>query len=80
MIKNMANLEVLVGEWKANFILAHETPIDICKEMVFQLQKHIAAIEDQIKAVIAKQEEEKQQQQEAEDVTQEEDKVVEIEA
>jgi hypothetical protein len=74
MFRTIASLSVKVDQWESMWILPNETPIPICKEMIFQMQKQIAAVEDQIRI----QQEAEKEKQEAENVPEEENEVVEI--
>lgn len=50
MIKQLSQLMLKVGEWESHWNLLPNTPLDVCKEMLFQAQKFIGQIEDQVKA------------------------------
>lgn len=50
MIKQLSQLMLKVGEWESHWNLLPNTPLEVCKEMLFQAQKFIGQIEDQVKA------------------------------
>ena len=60
MLTNIASLESKVGEWGSQWLLKHDTPIEVCKEMLFQFGKYIAAVEDAVKLQVAKAEDDKE--------------------
>jgi len=50
MLKNVCQIESKIENWESHWTLSHDTPIHICKEMLFQFQKYIGAVEDAAKA------------------------------
>lgn len=50
MLKNISKLEYKIGERLYQLILDNDSPIDHVKEALFQFQKYIGQIEDQVKA------------------------------
>ena len=65
MIRNCTRLECVVNEKSAHFYCDADTPLDVVKEMIFQFQRYVGNIEDQIKAA---QEAEKQKEETKEEV------------
>jgi len=61
MIKNFSRLECKVSEKESHFYVEVDTPIVVVKEMLFQLQKYVGAVEDQINAQQKKVEAEKEE-------------------
>lgn len=49
-MKNQVKFETISNGKQGCFYVDHDTPIGIVKEMLFQFQKEIGMIEDQIKA------------------------------
>lgn len=49
-MKPILQLECIVNGITARMLLENDTPIVVAKEMIFQFQKMIAQIEDNIKA------------------------------
>jgi hypothetical protein len=54
MLSNLVKLEVKIGEKVFQFLSDHDASIELVKEAVFQFQKYVGNIEDQIKAKQAK--------------------------
>lgn len=54
MLTNLVKLEVKVGEKIFQFLSESDAPIEHVKEAVFQFQKYVGMIEDQIKAQLDK--------------------------
>lgn len=50
MLKNQVRLECIVNDKTGYFYLDSDTPIPVAKEMIFQFQKYLGQVEDQIKA------------------------------
>lgn len=50
MFRTITSLSVKVDEWESLWVLANETPVPICKEMLIQMLKEVSLVEDQIKA------------------------------
>ena len=67
MIKYLAKFESNVEGRIGHFLLDHDTPVHIAKEMAFQFLKYLGQIEDQAKA----QEQQKQNEQPVEESKQE---------
>ncbi len=65
MHKIMCKLESVIEGKVGHFILDHDTPLHIVKEMLFQFQKYLGQIEDAAKA---QQELEKSDNQKSEEV------------
>lgn len=59
MLSNLVKLEVKVGEKIFQFLSENDAPIEHVKEAIFQFQKYVGMIEDQIKTQQAKIEAEK---------------------
>ncbi len=58
MLKNCTRLECIVNEKSGYFYCDIDTPISVAKEMIFQFQKYIGLVEDQLRV----QEEQKKQE------------------
>jgi hypothetical protein len=50
MLKNISQLEFVVGEKSGRLLFDMDTPIQIVKEILFQAQKYVGQVEDQVKA------------------------------
>jgi hypothetical protein len=50
MLKNISKLELKVGEKTYQFLCDNDSPLNDIKEAIFQFQKYVGVIEDQIKA------------------------------
>jgi len=50
MLKNIVRLEFMVMDKVYHFICDNDSPIEHIKEALFQCQKYIGAVEDNIKA------------------------------
>ncbi len=50
MIKNIVKFEYLIEGKVGHFLLDHDTPVQIAKEMAFQFIKYLGQLEDQAKA------------------------------
>lgn len=50
MFRTITSLSVKVDEWESLWVLANETPVTVCKEMLIQMLKEVSLVEDQIKA------------------------------
>ena len=50
MLKNISRLESVVGDKIGHFYCDNDTPLHVAKEMLFQFQKYIGQVEDNIKA------------------------------
>lgn len=59
MLSNLVKLEVKVGEKVFQFLSDHDAPLEHVKEAVFQFQKYVGIVEDQIKVQKEKLEAEK---------------------
>ncbi len=57
MMKNFTRIECIVNEKTGYFFCDMDTPIPVAKEMIFQFQKYVGLIEDQINAATQKEEE-----------------------
>lgn len=55
MLKNIARLEFIVMDRVYHFVCDNDSPIEHIKEALFQCQKYVGALEDQIKAQMAAQ-------------------------
>jgi hypothetical protein len=49
MLKNCTRLECIVNEKTGHFYCDIDTPLPIAKEMIFQFQKYIGLVEDQVR-------------------------------
>lgn len=49
MLKNISKLELKVGEKTYQFICDNDSPLSDIKEAIFQFQKYIGVVEDNIK-------------------------------
>jgi len=72
MLKNISKLECVVNEKPYQLLCDMDSPLECVKEALFQFQKYIGQVEDQVKA------QQEQQQQEVVDVPQEEAEIVSI--
>jgi hypothetical protein len=61
MLKPIAHFEAIVNGKTGHWILDHDTPVEVAKEMLFQFQKDLGQIEDNIKALQDKQKREEEQ-------------------
>ncbi len=50
MLKNCTRLECIVNDKTGHFYCDMDTPLLVVKEMIFQFQKYVGLIEDQIRA------------------------------
>ena len=50
MIKNLCSLEHTVGDRVYRLLCDNDSPLNDIKEVLFQFQKYIGQIEDQVKA------------------------------
>ena len=50
MLKNIVKLEVKIGEKSYQFLCDNDAPLEHIKESLFQFQKYIGCVEDQIKS------------------------------
>ena len=50
MLKNIAKLEIKIGERVYQFLCDNDSPTADLKEVFFQFQKFVGQIEDQVKA------------------------------
>jgi hypothetical protein len=50
MLNNISKLELKVGEKTYQFLCDNDSPLNDIKEAIFQFQKYVGVIEDQIKA------------------------------
>ncbi len=50
MLKNLSQLEIKIGDRTYQFLCAIDAPISEAKEALFQFQKYIGQIEDNVKA------------------------------
>ncbi len=53
MLKTIARLEFVVMDRIYHFVCDNDSPIDHIKEALFQCQKYVGALEDQIKEQLA---------------------------
>ncbi len=58
MLKNCSRLECVVNDKMGHFYCDIDTPLPVVKEMIFQFQKYVGLVEDQVRA----QEEQKKQE------------------
>jgi hypothetical protein len=58
MLKNLSKLELEIGNKMYQLLCENDSPIEHVKEALFQFQKYIGQIEDQVKATKKAQEEE----------------------
>lgn len=56
MLKNIAKLEVQMGEKTYQLLCDNDSPLEHLKEALFQFQKYVGQCEDNAKAQIASQE------------------------
>lgn len=56
MLKNLVKLEFQIADKIYHFMCDPDSPIEHIKEALFQCQKYIGAVEDNIKAQMANQE------------------------
>lgn len=49
MLKNISRLECTVNDKVGHLYLENDTPLHVVKEILFQFQKYIGSIEDNIK-------------------------------
>jgi hypothetical protein len=78
MLKNTISLYFMIAEKAYHFICDNDSPLEHVKEALFQCQKYIGQIEDQVKAAQAAQEQPKENE-EAPKVDAEEAKVESLE-
>ncbi len=50
MLKNISKLEFKIAEKNYEFLCDNDSPLEHVKEAIFQFQKYIGYVEDQIKA------------------------------
>jgi hypothetical protein len=50
MLKNIVKLELKIGDKIYQFLCDNDSPLEYVKEALFQFQKYVGCIEDQIKA------------------------------
>ncbi len=50
MLKNCTRLECTVNEKTGHFYCDIDAPLPVVKEMIFQFQKYIGLVEDQVRA------------------------------
>ncbi len=50
MLKNCTRLECVVNEKTAHFYCDIDTQLEVVKEMLFQFQKYVGHVEDQVRA------------------------------
>lgn len=50
MLRNCTRLECVVENKMAHFYCDMDTPLHVVKEMVFQFQKFVGQVEDQVRA------------------------------
>jgi len=50
MLKNLVRLEFIVADRVYHFVCDPDSPIEHLKEALFQCQKYVGAVEDNIKA------------------------------
>jgi hypothetical protein len=50
MLKNIVRIESTISERTRHWYLDNDCPLNIAKEMLFQFQKYIGNIEDNVKA------------------------------
>lgn len=55
MLKNLTQLELTIGDKVYQFTCAPDSPLEHIKEVLFQFQKYVGQIEDNIKAQKAQQ-------------------------
>lgn len=61
MLKNISKLEIQVGEKVFQFLCDMDSPLDNVKEALFQFQKYIGQVEDQVKAQTQKAEQQSEE-------------------
>ena len=59
MLKSVSKLEIKIGEKVYQLLLDSDSPLEHVKECLFQFQKFVGQIEDNIKAQQAQQQQEK---------------------
>ena len=65
MLKNLASLECKIEDREIKLLCDNDCPLPHLKEALFQFQKYLGQIEDQVKAAQEKASEEKAQKQKA---------------
>lgn len=68
MLKNICRLESIVENRTGHFLCDNDTPLHIVKEMLFQFQKWVGALEDSIKAQKQKEESDQKEEVKVEEV------------
>lgn len=63
MLKNISRLEFIIGEKVYHFVCDQDSPLDNCKEALFQFTKFIGQIQDQMKAAADELEKKKSEEQ-----------------
>jgi len=53
MLKNIARLEIIIAEKAYHLTCENDSPIEHIKEALFQFQKYIGSVEDNVKAQMA---------------------------
>ncbi len=66
MLKNIVKLEFIVADKIYHFLCDNDSPIEHIKEAIFQMQKYIGQVEDNIKAQLAEKEAKEKQPEAAE--------------
>lgn len=51
MLKNLIKLEVVIAEKAYQLLCDNDSPLEHLKEVLFQFQKYVGHIEDQVKAM-----------------------------
>ena len=57
MLKNIVKLEFMIADKVYYFLCDNDSPIEHIKEAIFQIQKYIGQVEDNVKAQLAAQKE-----------------------
>ena len=63
MLKNLAKLEVKIGERIFQMLVDQDSPLNEVKEAMFQFQKYLGQVEDALNAQAAKKAEEEKEKQ-----------------
>lgn len=66
MLTNIASLDQKIDKWDSKWLLANDTPLEVCKEFHFQYGKYLAAVEDRANEMRAQLEAEEKAKLEAE--------------
>ena len=68
MLKNIVKIEFIINERPYLFICDNDSPLEHIKEALFQCQKYVGAIEDNVKAQLAQRQAEEKPTEEVQDV------------